>query len=69
MENKANVTQRLLLCLMATRAGADIEEMTYSEGKDRELVSIKFRHGSSLHVDVTADSGLALIQDVIKALI
>lgn len=68
MENKANITQRLLLCLVATRGGADIEEMTYDEINREEIVSIKFKHGSTLHVNVTADSGIALIQDVIKVL-
>ena len=68
MENKANITQRLLLCLMATRAGDDIEDMSYGKINREEIVSIRFKHGSTLHVNVTADSGLALIKDVIKAL-
>lgn len=68
MENKANITQRLLLCLMATRAGEDIEDMSYGEINREEIVTIRFEHGRTLHVNVTADSGIALIQDVIKAL-
>lgn len=68
MENKERITHQLMLCLLATRAGEDISDMSYFKGSGDEWVNITFMDGSWLPVNVTADSGIALIKDVIKAL-
>ena len=68
MENKERITHQLMLCLLATRAGEDIGDMSYTKSTGDEWVSITFKDGSWLPVNVTADSGIALIKDVIKAL-
>lgn len=69
MENKSNIVQRLHLCLLATRAGEDVADMQYFKFDDGvEWVTIIFKDGSSRPVNVTADSGIAMIQDVVKAL-
>ena len=68
MENKERITHQLMLCLLATRAGEDISDMSYMKSTGDEWVNITFRDGSWLPVNVTADSGIALIKDVIKAL-
>ena len=68
MENKKRITHQLMLCLLATRAGEDISDMSYFKGSGDEWVNITFKDGSWIPVSVTADSGIALIKDVIKAL-
>ncbi len=68
MENKERITHQLMLCLLATRAGEDISDMSYFKGSGDEWVNITFKDGSWIPVSVTADSGIALIKDVIKSL-
>lgn len=65
MENKEDIVKRLKLLLTATRAGREIEELDLSE--DRNTVTIQFRNGCRRDVCVEADSGIALIRDVIRA--
>lgn len=62
MENKKDIVDRLKLLLIATRAGANIEELILSE--DERLITIKFKEGGSREVDVEGDSGYAIIRDV-----
>lgn len=57
--------KRLKLLLTATRAGREIEELDLSE--DQNTVTIQFRNGYRRDVCVEADSGIALIRDVIRA--
>lgn len=64
MEKKEDIVKRLKLLLIATRAGSDIEDLILSE--DQNTVTIQFRNGYTKKVCVEADSGIALIRDVIK---
>ena len=64
MENKEEIVMRLKLLLKATRAGSGIEELALSG--DQNEVTVKFRSGSERKVNVECDSGIALIQDVMK---
>lgn len=64
MEKKEDIVKRLKLLLIATRAGSDIEDLVLSE--DQNTVTIQFRNGYTKKVCVEADSGIALIRDVIK---
>lgn len=66
MENKEEIVMRLKLLLMATRAGSDIEDLVLSG--DQKAVTVKFRNGGEKKVNVECDSGIALIDDVIKVL-
>lgn len=66
MENKKDIVARLSLLLKVTRAGCNIEKLELSE--DEEYVIIKFLNGGTRRVCVEADSGIALIRDVIKDL-
>lgn len=68
MENKEHITSRLFSCLLLTRAGSDIADMTYHRAKYDEWVNVTFKDGGCMHINVAADSGIALIKDVIKAL-
>lgn len=68
MEDKSNICQRLLLTLQATRAGMDIYDMRYYRNNETEWVRITFNNGHVKRINVEADSGIALIQDVVRAL-
>ncbi len=66
MENKEDIVRRLKLLLMATRAGSNIADLILNE--EKEQVIILFRHGGTHVVNIAADSGIAIIRDVVKAL-
>lgn len=62
-ENKSEIVQKLKELLQITRAGSGIRDLIL-DGRER-CVTIVYECGSK-QVDVTGDSGIALIQDVIK---
>ena len=62
MENKKYIVFRLKMLLIATRAGANIEELILSE--DECFITIKFKEGGSREVNVEGDSGYVIIRDV-----
>ena len=66
MENKKDIVARLKLLLKDTRAGKNIEDMLFDE--KREIVTILYEDGSKRKVDVAADSGIAIIVDVLKVI-
>ncbi len=66
MEDKREIIVLLKHLLKATRAGRYIEEMTLNEKQDRVVVS--FDRGQTKEVDITADSGIAIIKDVVAVL-
>ena len=66
MENKKDIVMRLTFLLRATRAGSGIKKLVLSE--DQKTVSIEFDSGGSRDVNVDCDSGIALVQDVIRVL-
>lgn len=65
MEDKAQICKLLLPVLQATRAGEDITGIEYTEQEYRETVSI-YRSWGSQDINVTCDSGIAMIRDIIK---
>lgn len=67
-EDKAAICHALLVTLRLTRDGRDLIALNYREtaGGD-EFVDICF-NGYTKTANVTADSGTALIRDVLKAL-
>lgn len=69
MENKAAFVDALGYALRNyTRLG--IGTVTYNKTPDdRELVEIRFLNGGIIRVEVTADSCIAIMQDIYKALI
>lgn len=62
-ENKREIVQKLKELLQVTRAGSSIKDLILDE--QEKCVTIVYECGSK-QVDVTGDSGIALIQDVIK---
>lgn len=67
MENKKEIVMRLKLLLTATRAGKDIEKMELTE--DQHFVVIHWKNGCTQRVNIEADSGVAIISDVVKAIV
>lgn len=64
MENKKDIVARLKLLLIATRAGSDLEDLVLSE--DQDTVTVQFKNGAARIVNIEADSGVAIIRDVLK---
>jgi len=65
-ENKQEICKRLCDLLTATRAGEDVIAVIYtSDGRD-EWVTVHWRDKYQQKICVTADSGIALIQDVLR---
>lgn len=66
-EDKKAIVKRLKLLLMTTRAGCDIDDLQLNE--DETAVTVRFCNGHTRDVCIEADSGIALIQDVVRALL
>lgn len=68
LEDKVKIIKRLKKLLKATRAGREIVDMYLVEWNgNKETVEIIFE-SSTKEVDITADSGIAIIKDVINKL-
>lgn len=65
-ENKKDILMRLKILLTATREGSGIKDLALSG--DERIVTIHFSQGSR-SVNVEADSGCAMIMDIVKALL
>lgn len=71
MENKKDILESLCETLTRTRKWKDeIAEMLYHKDKNgNEEVTVRLYEGNAeMFIDVTGDSGIALIKDVINAL-
>lgn len=68
-ENKTLIVQSIFNTLKTMRAGQDIASMRYegSEGYE-EFVIIEYANGRAQSVCVTADSGIAILRDILKKL-
>lgn len=67
-ENREQVVRLLKETLQATREFKDIIFMELEEYHGNEIVHIVFDCGKVIDVNVTADSGSAIIQDVWKTI-
>ena len=67
-ENKEEIVQKLFEVLRITKAGSNLIAMEYEEEIYDEYVILTFDKGYRRIVDVTADSGKALINDVLRYL-
>lgn len=71
-ENKAAICKLLTATLQATRNGADVVAVTYSMAAageafaGEEFATVEFRNGYKKKVCVTADSGTAMIKDILS---
>lgn len=72
MEEKSFIVYLLDLLLKATRFGSNINRMEYKRRQDNEEYVIVYykpqggNKGTELWVLVTADSGIAIIKDVLR---
>lgn len=66
MENKKEIVKNLKSLLAITRAGADILDLVLDKAQNK--VTIVFKNGHFKNVNIEADSGLAVIKDVISSL-
>ena len=66
MEDKQEICNALLNALQRTRACADLLDLTYYEGQG--IVVGTFEAGGRITINVMADSGMAMIFDIIKML-
>ena len=68
MEDKQAILDALKVTLNLTRAGDDITALNYD--KEREEVQVYFNNSSfaARRINVAADSGIAMIRDVMKGL-
>lgn len=67
MENKQLICDLLLKALQATRKFSDLKSLTYRNiSPDEEIVEAGFSNGRVRVVNVSMDSGIALIEDIIR---
>lgn len=68
-EDKRLITQKLFDLLKITRAGSDLTccEYSYDQQFNEEFILLRWRDKETKCICVTADSGTALIADVLKA--
>lgn len=67
MENKQEICTKLCKALQATRAALNLEGLYYQA--ETELVIAVFVNGKKKAINVEADSGIAMIQDVVNHLV
>ena len=69
-EDKREICEKLLQALQATRHMDELVDLEYSGMLTcgEEYVTALFRNGSRKTINVTCDSGYALIQDVMEGL-
>lgn len=68
-ENKQSICDLLLVTLQATRNASDLVSLEYFEDeKGNETVVATFESGGKRVINVSMDSGTAMIRDIMKGL-
>ena len=66
-ENKPAIVEALASVIKMTRAGSDVQNIIYEvDDEKEEVVTIQYNNGYERRFFVTADSGAALIRDIMK---
>ena len=69
MENKQHICDLLTETLRATRDQADLKRIRYEEiGQDHQQVVLEYENGGFRSVNVSLDSGIAMVRDILRAL-
>lgn len=69
MENKQLILDSLCSALQLTRDQADLEALEYKEiGPDKQHVIAIYNGCGSREINVSLDSGIAMIRDVLRAI-
>lgn len=67
-ENKQRICDLLFATLKETRQYKDLTALVYRDlGADHQVVTVRFECGS-VTINVSADSGIAMIRDILKAI-
>lgn len=67
-EDKQLICDLLCLALRATRNQADLEALVYHyEDAEHQMVTVAYSEGGT-SVNVSMDSGIAMIRDILKAI-
>lgn len=71
MENKQEICNLLLKAIQATRGGEDITALDYVNDKEVgiETVTIHYKNGYSKTQDVTSDTGITLIREIVSGIL
>lgn len=67
-EDKQLICDELARLLKFTRGGDGIGKIKYVKNGQHETATIIFSKGFEVTVNVTADSGIAMIKDILKPL-
>lgn len=68
IEDKAKICRALCETLKLTRVGENLTTIQYIKEDDRETALLVFNQKHYIEVDVTADSGRAMIEDILRKL-
>ena len=69
MEDKQKICDKLLETLQLTRQYEDLQSLIYLPGgQDGETVTALFASGGTWEINVSMDSGAAMVRDILKAL-
>ena len=67
-ENKEDILKNFTETLKKTRAWQDLQEIKYTIQKEREYALIILENKCCYKADITGDSGMAMIEDIVKTL-
>ena len=66
-ENKQNICSLLCETLKATRDQQDLKSLTFQEiGPDVQEVVVTYENGGHFSINVSMDSGIAMIRDIVN---
>ena len=68
IENKRMILGSLAIVLQLTRAYEDLQDITYEVVQGDEYAALTFSDRPTQHITITADSGIAIIKDVVSHL-
>ena len=68
MENHQVICMLLCLTLRETRQYSDLESLDYAKKGEGRYVIARFVNGGYRKINVTADSGIAMIKDILEHL-
>lgn len=67
MENKQEICNLLCVALRATRDQHDLKEIVYRQmSEDNEIVTLLYENGHKRSINVSMDSGVAMIRDILR---
>ena len=69
MEDKKEIIEKFVKAVKATRAGSDVKNIAYRKDAWDEYVDIEFYSGNKYSINVSADSGAAMLREVLNYLL